>query len=132
MKSKFFYQDVDVVSLAYKCKVVRCVVNRDYGKVLLETGKLSYKIRVTKNGLVSGVDIMFKSSDFAFKHTTDQLNPLRKSIQKCIRLFYRLQLNKLPSPLGENHVKPEACLGVYLNFIPLGSNDRIFNGIVLN
>ena len=68
MKSKFLYQDVDVVSLADKGIIVRCFVCRNYDKVLMETGKLCDNIRVTKNGLVSGVDRMFKSSDSAFKH----------------------------------------------------------------
>ena len=36
MKSKFFYQDVDVVSLADKGIVVRCFVCRNYDKVLME------------------------------------------------------------------------------------------------
>ena len=56
MKSKFLYQDVDVVSLADKGIVVRCFVCRNYDKVLMETGKLCDNIRVTKNRLVSGVD----------------------------------------------------------------------------
>ena len=38
MKSKFLYQDVDVVSLADKGIVVRCFVFRIYDKVLMETG----------------------------------------------------------------------------------------------
>ena len=79
MKSKFLYQDVDVVSLADKAIVVRCFVCRN--KVLIETGKICDNIRVSKNGLVSGVDRMSKSSDFAFKHITDRLNPLRKSVE---------------------------------------------------
>ena len=66
MKSKFLYQDVDVLSLAEKGIVVRCFVCRNYEKVLKETGKFSDNIRVTENGLVSGVDRMFKSSDSAF------------------------------------------------------------------
>ena len=81
MKSKFLYRDVDVVSLSYKGIVVRCFVCRNYDKVLMETGKLCVNIRVTKNGLVSGVDRMFKSSDSAFKHITDRLYPLRKSVE---------------------------------------------------
>ena len=48
MKSKFLYQDVDVVSLADKSIVVRCFVCRNYDKVLMETGKLCDNIRVTK------------------------------------------------------------------------------------
>ena len=88
MKSKFLYQDVDVVSLADKDIVVRCFVCGNYGKVLMETGKFGDIIRVTKNGLVSGVDRMFKSSDSAFKHITDRLNPLRKSVDFDI-LFWR-------------------------------------------
>ena len=81
MKSKFLYQDVDVISLADKGIVVRCFVCRNYDKVLMETEKLCDNIRVTKNGLVSGVDRMFKSSDSAFKHITDRLNRLRKSVE---------------------------------------------------
>ena len=48
MKSKFLYQEVDVVFLAYKGVVVRCFVCRNYDKVLMETGKLYDNIRVTK------------------------------------------------------------------------------------
>ena len=59
MKSKVLYQDVDVVSLADKGIVVRCFVCRNYDKVLMETGKFCDNIRVTKNGLVSGIDRMF-------------------------------------------------------------------------
>ena len=81
MKSKFLYQDVDVVSLADKGIVVRCFVCRNYDEVLMETGKLCENIRVIKSGLVSGVDRMFKSSDSAFKHITDRLNPLKKSVE---------------------------------------------------
>ena len=81
MKSKFLYQDVDVVSLADKGIVVRCFVCKNNDKVLMETGKFCDNIRVIKNGLVSGVDRMFKSSDSAFKHITDRLNPLRKSVE---------------------------------------------------
>ena len=59
MKSKFLYQNVDVVSHADKGIVVRFFVYRNFDKVLMETGKLCDNIRVTKNGLVSGVDRMF-------------------------------------------------------------------------
>ena len=48
MKSKFFYQDVDVVYLADKGIVVRCFVCRNYDKILMETGKFCDIIRVTK------------------------------------------------------------------------------------
>ena len=54
MKTKFLYQDVDVVSLADKGILARCFVCRNYDKVLTETGTLRYNIMVTKNGLVSG------------------------------------------------------------------------------
>ena len=64
-----------VFYIADKGIVVRCFVCRNYDKVLMETGKLCDNIRVTKNGLVSGVDRMFKSSDSAIKHITDRLNP---------------------------------------------------------
>ena len=39
----------------------------------METGKLTDNIRVTKNGLGSGVDRMFQSSDSAF-YSTDYVN----------------------------------------------------------
>ena len=89
MKSKFLYQDVDVLSLADKDIVVRCFVCRNYDEVLMETGKFCDNIRVIKNGLVSGVDKMFKSSDSAFKPIADRLNPLRKSVEFDI-FFLRL------------------------------------------
>ena len=66
MKSKFFYQDVDVVFLAYKGIVVRCFVCRHYDKVLMDTENHSDNIMVTKDRLLSGVDRIFKSSDSAF------------------------------------------------------------------
>ena len=54
MESKFLYQDVDVVPLANKGIVIGCFVGRKYNKILMETGKLTDNIRVTKNGLGSG------------------------------------------------------------------------------
>ena len=59
MESKFLDQDVDVVSLANKGIVIGCFVGRNYKKILMETGKLTGNIRVTKNWLGSGVDRMF-------------------------------------------------------------------------
>ena len=56
MKSKFIYQDVDVVPLADKGIVVRCYVCRSYDKVLMETRKFCDNNKVTKNELVSCVD----------------------------------------------------------------------------
>ena len=47
------------MSLADKCMVVGWFVRGDYGKILMETGKLSDNIRNTENGLVSGVDRVF-------------------------------------------------------------------------
>ena len=81
MESKFLDQDVDVVSLANKGIVIGCFVGRNYNKILMETGKLTDNIRVTKNGLGSGVDRMFQSSDSAFYHFTDRLNPFGKSVE---------------------------------------------------
>ena len=40
MKSKFLYQDVDVVSFADKGIVASSFVCRNYDKVLMETGNL--------------------------------------------------------------------------------------------
>ena len=56
VKSKFLWQDADVMSLADKCIVVGYFVCGDYDKILMETGKFSDNIRVTENGLVPGVD----------------------------------------------------------------------------
>ena len=69
------------MSLANKGKVIGCFVGRNYNKILMETGKLTDNIRVTKNGLGSGVDRMFQSSDSAFYHFTDRLNPFGKSVE---------------------------------------------------
>ena len=79
-KSKFFYQDADVILLSDKCIVVRGFVCRNYDKVLMETGTFSDNFRVTENGLVSGVDRAFKSSNSTFQNIGDRLNPLRKSV----------------------------------------------------
>ena len=69
-------------SLADEGIVVRCFVCRiELWQSSMETGKFCDNIRVIKNGLVSGVDSMFKTSDSAFKHITDWLNPLRKSVE---------------------------------------------------
>ena len=54
------------MSLADKCIVVGCFVCGDYDKILMETGKFSDNIRVTENGLVSGVERVLKSSNSAF------------------------------------------------------------------
>ena len=65
MESKFLNQDVDVVFLANKGIVIGFFVGMNYNKILIETRKLTDKIRVTKNGLGPGVDRMLKSSDSA-------------------------------------------------------------------
>ena len=46
----------------------------------METGKFSGNLRVTENGLVSGVDRAYKSSNSTFQKVGDQLNPLGKSV----------------------------------------------------
>ena len=56
LKSKFLCQYAAVMSLADKCIVVGCFVFGEYDKILMETGKFSANIRVTKDGLVSSVD----------------------------------------------------------------------------
>ena len=92
MEFKFRDQDVDVVSLANRGIVIGCFVGRNYNKILMETGKLTDNIRGTKNGLASGVDRMFQSSDSAFYHFIDRLNPFGKS-----DAFDILFLGALPS-----------------------------------
>ena len=81
MESKFLHHHVDVVSLANKGIVIGCFVGRSYNKILMETEKLTDNIRVTKHGLGSRVDRMFQSSDSAFYHFTDRLNPFGRSIE---------------------------------------------------
>ena len=81
MESKFLEQDVGVVFLANKGIVIGSFVGRNYNKILMETGKFMDNIRVTKNGLGSGVDRMFKSSDSALNHITNRLNPFGKSVE---------------------------------------------------
>ena len=73
MESKFLDQDVDVVFLANKGVVTGGFVCRNYNKILRETGKFMANIRVTKNGLVSDVDRIFKSSDSAFNNIPNRL-----------------------------------------------------------
>ena len=92
MKSKFLDQDVDVVSLANKGIVIGCFVGRNCNKILMETGKLTDIIRVTKNGLGSGVDRRFQSSDPAFYHFADRLNPFGKSVEFDILFLGPLKL----------------------------------------
>ena len=48
VKSKFLYQDADVILLADKCIVVRNFVCRNYDKVLMETGKFSDNLIIYK------------------------------------------------------------------------------------
>ena len=57
----------------------------------MKTGKLMDNIRVTKNGLGSGVDRIFKSSGSAFNHIINRLNPFGKSVE-----FNILFLGPLP------------------------------------
>ena len=76
MESIFLDQDVDVMSLANKCIVIGCFVGRNYNN----GRQLTDNIRVTKNGLGSCVDRMLKSSDSAFYHFTNRLNPFGKSV----------------------------------------------------
>ena len=86
MESKFLDQDVDVVFLAHKGVVIGSFVGRNNNKILMETGKFMDNISVTKNGLGSGVDRMFKPLDSAFNHITNRLNPFGKSVEvdKCL------------------------------------------------
>ena len=72
MESKFLDQDVDVVFLANKGIVIGSFVDRNYNTILMETGKSMDNIMVTKNGLGSGVDRMFQSSDSSFNHITNR------------------------------------------------------------
>ena len=64
VKSKFLCQDADVLSLADKCIVVGCFVCGYCDNILID--KFSDNIRVSENGLVSGVDRVLKSSNSTF------------------------------------------------------------------
>ena len=63
-----------------------CFVCRNSDKVLVETGKFSDNIRITENGLVSGVDRAFKSSNSTIQNVGDRVNPLGKCVD-CDILF---------------------------------------------
>ena len=89
MGSKFLDQDIDVVFLANKCIVIAGFVGRSYNKILMETGKFMDNIRVTKNGLVSGVDRMFKSSDSALNHIPNRLNIFQLRLTEFISVEKR-------------------------------------------
>ena len=49
MESKFLDQEDEIVFLANKGIVIGSIVGRNYNKFLMETGKVMYNIRVTKN-----------------------------------------------------------------------------------
>ena len=80
VKSKFLYQEADGILIVDKCIVVRNFVCRNYDKVLMETGKFSSNLKVTENGLVSGVGKAFKPSNSKFQKIGGRLNPLGKSV----------------------------------------------------
>ena len=48
VKPMLLYQETDVIPLANTCIFVRCFVRRNYYKVLMETGKFSDNLNVTK------------------------------------------------------------------------------------
>ena len=89
MESKFFDQDVDVASLANKGIVIGCFVGRNYNEILIETGKLTGNIRVTKNGLGSGVDRIKCFSRRILRFTSSPID-LNLSIQKEFRVRHPL------------------------------------------
>ena len=68
----------DVMSVDGKCIVVRFFVCRVDDNILIETRKFSYNLRVTQNGVVSGFDRGFRSSNSTFQNVSDRLNPLQK------------------------------------------------------
>ena len=90
VKSKFLYQDADVVTLADKCLVIRNFVCRNYDKFSWRV-KFS-DIRVTENGLVSGVDRVFKSCQILrFKASAiDSIHSVKLLISTSSFLSYRL------------------------------------------
>ena len=94
IESTFLAQDVDEVFLVNKGIVIWCFVDRNYKKLLWRRETHGH-IRVTKNGLGSGVDRMFKSSDSAFYHITDRLNPFGKSVEFDILFLGPLPLENM-------------------------------------
>ena len=103
VKSKFLYQDADVILLADKYIVVRSFVCRNYDKVLMKTGKFSDNLRVTENELVSGVDrgSAFKSTNSTFQNIGYRLNPLGKSVD-CDILFLGPSSGILPARVHDS------------------------------
>ena len=77
-RSKFLYQDANVIPLTEKCTVVRKDVY-NYN-VLVDMGKLSDNLSDIEHVLLSGVDRVFKSSYYTFQNISDRLNPLGKSV----------------------------------------------------
>ena len=75
---------------AYKGIFIGCFVGGTINKIFMVTGKLIDNIRVTNNGLWSGVDRMSKSSESAFYRITDRLNLFRKSVELDILFLYPL------------------------------------------
>ena len=90
VKSKFLYQDADVIPLADKCIIVTSLVCRNYDKVLMVTGKFSGNFRVKENGLVSGVDRAFKSSNSTLQNIGDLTHSERVSTSTSSFLAHRL------------------------------------------
>ena len=88
------------MSLADRCRVVRCFVCGDYDKILEETAKFSGNIRVTETGLVTGVDrVLFNVGEFYV------LECRRSSLSTRKECNHRLLLS-LPAVWHTLHMHP--------------------------
>ena len=118
VKSKLLWQDADVMSLADKCRVVGCFVCGDYDKILVETGKFSDNIRVTENGLLSGVDRVLKvRRGFAFV-TESWVRKFDGQLSECAQITYDVMesvgAKEITSFSVESWGCKTQCLGVFL------------------
>ena len=88
----------------------------------METGKFSDNLRVTENGLVSGVDRAFKSSNSTFQNIGDRRNPFGKSISAVFWISTTLKWYISIRHLSFSDKQGTLFL-IWLDFSPIKSTD---------
>ena len=89
MESKFLDQDVDVVSLANKGIIIGCFVGRNYNKILMETGKLTWLCGKQFCSFSLLITLFFFSSRFLLHNCW--WYPTKKSLESISFLSYSCQ-----------------------------------------